>query len=290
MTLHKWFLPHRDTHKKAHLLNWEALLIYVLLFVLLQVSFSIIGNIAPGVLGTSSSIQKQKIIELTNIERAKSGLSPVTENQTLSRAAEAKAANMFEENYWAHFAPSGKSPWDFMTRAGYRFAFAGENLAKNFSNSDDVVVAWMNSPSHRENIVNGKYQDIGIAVEDGILSGQQTTLVVQMFGTTNSLALAPTNNQKPEVEIATQQPEITRIPVVASLNTSSEVKTLVDPFKVSKSVGLSLISLIVILLLVDMIVLRRRGVFRISSHHLAHMAILSVAGAAILTTSPGSIL
>ena len=290
MTLHKWFLPHKDTHKKAHLLNWEALLIYVLLFVLLQVSFSIIGNIAPGVLGTSSSIQKQKIIELTNIERAKLGLSPVTENQTLSRAAEAKAANMFEENYWAHFAPSGKSPWDFMTRAGYRFAFAGENLAKNFSNSDDVVVAWMNSPSHRENIINGKYQDIGIAVEDGILSGQQTTLVVQMFGTTNSLALAPSNNQKPEVEAVAQQPEITRIPVVASLNTTSEVKTLVDPFKVSKSVGLSLISLIVILLLVDMIVLRRRGVLRISSHHLAHMAILSVAGAAILTASPGSIL
>ena len=290
MTLHKWFLPHKDTHKKAHLLNWEALLIYVLLFVLLQVSFSIIGNIAPGVLGTSSSIQKQKIIELTNIERAKLGLSPVTENQTLSRAAEAKAANMFEENYWAHFAPSGKSPWDFMTRAGYRFAFAGENLAKNFSNSDDVVIAWMNSPSHRENIVNGKYQDIGIAVEDGILSGQQTTLVVQMFGTTNSLALAPSNNQKPEGEIVTQQPETTRIPVVASLNTTSEAKTLVDPFKVSKSVGLSIISLIVILLLVDMIVLRRRGVLRISSHHLAHMAILSVAGAAILTTSPGSIL
>jgi len=278
MTLHKWFLPHKDTHKKAHLLSWEALLIYVLLFVLLQVSFSVLGNIAPGILGTSSSIQKQRIIELTNIERAKLGLALVSENQTLDRAAEAKAANMFAENYWAHFAPSGKSPWDFMIRAGYRFVFAGENLAKNFSNSDDVVVAWMNSPSHRENIINGKYRDIGIAVEDGVLSGQSTTLVVQMFGTTDNLALA-----------VAEQPEITRIPAVASLNTTSE-KVLVDPFKVTKSIGLSLISFIVILLLVDMIVLRRRGVLRISSHHLAHMAVLSVAGAAILTASPGNIL
>lgn len=278
MTLHKWFLPHKDTHKKARLLSWEALLVYILLFVLLQVSFSIVGFIKPGILGTSSNIEKQKIIELTNIERAKLNLPSVRENIELDQAAEAKSANMFTENYWAHFAPSGKSPWDFMTGAGYRFTFAGENLAKNFQDSDSVVVAWMNSPSHRENIVNGKYKEIGIAVEDGTLNGQQTTLVVQMFGTTDNLALVP--------EVAS----VASNPAVASLTTKPEVKTLIDPFKVTKSVGFSLISFIVILLLIDMIVLRRRGILRISSHHLAHMAVLGVAAAAILNAGPGSIL
>src|SRR3989338_9588678 len=185
--IHKWFIPHRDTHKKAHLISWEAFIFYILIFIFLQVGFSILGYAKPCLLVISSNITNQKIIELTNAERAKQGLSVVKENEALNKAAYLKGMNMFEENYWAHFAPSGKSPWDFMTRAGYRFVFAGENLAKNFSNSDDVVVAWMNSPSHRENIINGKYRDIGIAVEDGVLSGQSTTLVVQMFGTTDNL-------------------------------------------------------------------------------------------------------
>jgi uncharacterized protein YkwD len=285
MTLHKWFLPHRDTHQKAHLLNWEAILIYILMFVLLQVSFTLISEVKPGVLGTSSSITRQKIIELTNAERAKRGLSPVTENTSLNRAAEAKAANMFSENYWAHFAPSGKSPWDFMKASGYRFTFAGENLAKNFSDSEAIVVAWMNSPTHRENIVNPKYREIGIAVEDGVLNGQRTTLVVQMFGSTAGLASAPSEEAPQPPKVITEN-----APTVAALNTAPTPKVLINPFQVSKYLGLSVISLLVALLFIDFLILRRRGVMQTRSHHLAHMAILSVAAATLLTSSPGSIL
>lgn len=283
MALHSWFLPHMETHKKAHLLNWEALLIYTLLFVLLQVSFSLVGFVKPGILGTTSSIQKQQVIERTNIERAKLGLSPVSENVELSLAAEAKARNMFEENYWAHFAPSGKSPWDFIKTSGYRYTFAGENLAKNFTESNDVVTAWMNSPTHRDNIVNGKYRDIGIAVEDGVLNGQKTTLVVQMFGSTGGLASIP-------VQTPTAKVEIDQTVLVASLQTEPQTTPLFDPFKVSKSVGLSLISFLAILLLVDFIVLRKRGILKIQSHHIAHMAVLSSAALALFNASPGRIL
>src|SRR3989344_374760 len=151
MDLHKWIIPHRDTHKRAHLLSWRAFFVYIIFFALLKISFSGLSIINPDILGTTSNITKDRIIELTNVERGKLGLPPLSGNPALDQAATAKAYNMFEENYWAHFAPSGKSPWDFMLGSGYKFSVAGENLAKSFSNPEEVVSAWMASPTHREN-------------------------------------------------------------------------------------------------------------------------------------------
>lgn len=290
MALHHWFIPHPDTHKKAHLLSLDALGAYIFLFLLLQVGLHVINIVRPGVLGTTSSITKEEVIRLTNIERQKLSLGAVSENTALDSAAEAKAQNMFAENYWAHFSPSGKDPWGFMKTAGYRFSFAGENLAKNFSDNQSVVTAWMNSPSHKENMVNTRYKDIGVAVEDGVLNGQHTTLVVQMFGTTENLAAAP-----PTINIEGQQhtvgeQQVDQSPQSVASASKETPKVLVDPYVVTKSFGMGLISLVLILLLVDFIVLRRRGVFRIASHHLAHMAVLGVAAATLLSSGPGSIL
>lgn len=298
MTWHKWFIPHRDTHQKAHLISWEALIIYSLLFIGLQVTFSLVKTTKPGVLGTSSNIEIQKVIELTNVQRAKNGLPPVSENPALDKAARAKAQNMFSENYWAHFAPSGKSPWDFILGSGYKFTYAGENLAKNFSNSDDVITAWMASPSHKENIVNSNYKDIGIAVEDGVIDGQHTTLVVQMFGSTSVLAAAlPSLKQEakpppsPQIEIPQKEyQQKSRIALVQPVVVKSETQTtLFDPFTVSKTVSLSIIMMVSVLLMLDLYILRRRGVLRITSHHLAHMALISVAAASILSSHSGDI-
>jgi len=106
MTFHHWFMPHRETHQKAKLLSLEALAVYILFFVVIKFGLNILAYTNPGVLGTSSNIVVQQIIQLTNNERAKTGLPPLTENTALGQAAEAKAQNMFAENYWAHFAPS----------------------------------------------------------------------------------------------------------------------------------------------------------------------------------------
>lgn len=270
-------MPHQDTHKKAHLISWEALVSYILLFIILQVGLNILGLAKPGILGTTSQITASQVIELTNKEREKLGLPLLSQNQELAEAAQKKALNMFSENYWAHFAPSGKTPWDFIADSGYRFSFAGENLAKNFQGSDDVVAAWMNSPTHKENLLNPKYKDIGIAVEDGVLNGQRTALVVQMFGTTSGLAL----NQPARLKSS---------PSVNVSGIKSVTLPVVDPFIVSKSAALGILGLVMVLLLVDLAVLKKRGVFRISSHHLAHMAILSVAIAGVFSSGRGSIL
>lgn len=291
MAWRNWFLPHKDTHKKAHLISWEGLLIYILFFIFLQVGFSILSYAKPGVLGISGNIDQKRIIELTNQERKKAGVDPVNENSALGKAATLKARNMFEENYWAHFAPSGKSPWDFILGSGYKFTFAGENLAKNFSTSEDVVKAWMASPTHRDNLLNSKYKDIGIAVEEGILNGQKTILVVQEFGSTSALA------GKPSVDVQGQTIEVSKEEYnskpqfnIAATETTVVQKPLFDPYQVYKTAGFSIVVLITVLLTIDIWVLRKRGVFRLSSHHIAHMALLSLAAGSLAVLNPGAIL
>ncbi len=289
--LRHYFLPHPDTHQKAHLLHWHYLVIYILLFVLLKLSFNLIDFYKPGILGVNSSITVTEIVEGTNKERAKLGLAPLTLNENLSKAAGAKAANMYAENYWAHFSPTGRDPWGFILSAGYKFSYAGENLARNFYQSDEVVKAWMNSPTHRENIVNAKYSDIGIAVVDGVLLGQKTTLVVQEFGRPYD-AVA----ERPTVAISGQKFEVSKSelaqnrPVLSESTPKNVVPAIVDPYSVTRNVGLMMILGLGTLILLDLYVLKRRGVFRLSSHHLAHMSILALAGTTLLTSSGGSIL
>lgn len=284
-------MPHPETHQKSPLLHWHSLLIYVLLFVLLQLIFNLINFYQPGVLGINSKIAVQDIIEHTNSERQKLGLIPLRENQTLNVAAQSKAQNMFEENYWAHFAPSGKDPWGFILKAGYKFSFAGENLAKNFYTSEEVVKAWMNSASHKENIISDKYEEIGIAVVDGVIQGQKTTLVVQMFGTPfKPLAAAPQVNLGGK-KVALKPSEVNKAEPIILAGTKGEIANAkLDPFVTTKVFGLGLFSALSLLLIADFIVLRKRGVFRLSSHHLIHLSFFVILGVAIVSVGVGSIL
>jgi hypothetical protein len=286
------FIPHPKTHQRSPLLHWHFLLIYLLLFILLKVSFDIVGLFQPGILGVNSNITVEQVIGETNKEREKLGLPPLEMNSSLNQAATLKAQNMLEENYWAHYSPSGKDPWGFILSSGYKFAYAGENLARNFYTSEDTVKAWMNSPSHRENIVSGKYKEIGVAVVDGVLLGQKTTLVVQMFGTTTS-DLAEVN---PEVNVGGQKitvpkSEIASTQPVLALNNPPKVeKALVDPFQVTKGVGMGIILGISALLLIDLMVLRRRGILQFSHHHFAHLSLLALTGTTLITSHGGQIL
>lgn len=303
--LRHFFLPHPDSHKKAHLLSWQALVLYIIFFIFLQTSFSILSYVKPGVLGTSSSINQKLLIELTNKERGRLNLPQLSENEKLDQAAHAKAQNMFAEGYWAHFAPSGKDPWGFIIGSGYRFSFAGENLAKNFQASEDVVSAWMASPSHKDNIVNARYKDIGIAVVDGVLNGESTTLVVQMFGTpVESIAVFPVNTPAPakeqpvinlggqEVALAEEQTKSVPVLIAEQPRTAGTTLTnpLIDSFMVTRVLGGMFLMTLAILLMIDLYIIRRRGVLRITSRHLPHIAMLGVSIGALLSMKPGAIL
>lgn len=123
------------------------------------------------------------VLEWTNIQRVNFGLQSLKANETLSLAAFAKLEDMFQRQYFAHVSPTGQSAGDLATLAGYEYITIGENLALgNFENDEKLVEAWMNSPGHRANILNVKYQEIGVAVGKGTYEGNTRWLAVQIFG------------------------------------------------------------------------------------------------------------
>lgn len=252
------FLPHHSNNHKAKLLHHHSLLTLIGLLVMAQSALSLFTTFHPSILGYASVIPPTKIIELTNQQRVAEGLAPLKENKALSEAAAAKAADMINRDYWAHNAPDGTEPWTFILNAGYSYLHAGENLARDFNNPDAIVEAWMKSSSHRANITSQKYQDIGVAVIDGNLNGVETTLVVQLFGTTQSAL-----------------PSVGREEAVTSRKVLSETvlaaPPLFSPFDVSRSISLSFVILIIIALAFDWLIVWRRNIIRISGKNWAHL-------------------
>jgi uncharacterized protein YkwD len=132
----------------------------------------------------NSSLTRAGVISWTNINRQQSGgLPALTENQQLDKAAQLKLQDMFKQQYFEHVNPQGVGPGDLAKQVGYNFISEGENLALgNFTDDQDLLTAWMNSPGHRANILNTKFQEIGVAVGQGTYQGHQTWLAVQEFG------------------------------------------------------------------------------------------------------------
>lgn len=105
---------------------------------------------------------EQKVVELTNAERAKQGLKPLTLDVELSKVARIKSQDMRDKNYFDHNSPTYGSPFDMMKKFGISYKTAGENIAQGQRSPEEVVKAWMNSQGHRENIMNANYTHIGI--------------------------------------------------------------------------------------------------------------------------------
>ncbi len=141
------------------------------------------------------------VIYWTNAQRENNGgLPPLTENAKLDAAASVKLQDMFAKQYFEHVSPSGVGPADLAERAGYQFIWEGENLALgNFQNDKVLVQAWMDSPGHRANILNSRYQEIGVAVGKGIFEGRTTWLAIQEFGLPLSVCPKPDNALKAEI-------------------------------------------------------------------------------------------
>ncbi|EKD56257.1 MAG: hypothetical protein ACD_58C00245G0003 [uncultured bacterium] len=130
----------------------------------------------------ATPINAEKLVDLTNQSRSQNGLKTLKINYELELAAQNKAQNMLEYDYFEHYSPYGLSPWDFIKESGYNYIVAGENLAMDFKTSEGIHSAWMNSPLHKKNILKPEFEDIGIATVKGEFNNYQTTMVVQMFG------------------------------------------------------------------------------------------------------------
>ncbi len=142
-----------------------------------------IGNVNQNVLGYATGISVSGLLEGTNAQRAANALGSLALNATLNQAAQAKAADMAANDYWAHNSPSGATPWSFITAAGYSYLTAGENLAYGFNTSADTITGWMNSAGHRANILNTTYTEVGFGIIDipDYQGDGPETLVVAMY-------------------------------------------------------------------------------------------------------------
>lgn len=260
------FAPHPHNNHKAKILWPRSIVILIGLFIMGRSIIDITIGLRPGVLGFASQISPDKVIELTNAERLNAGVSIVKINPELNQAALAKAADMFEDNYWAHISPTGTEPWYFITQSGYKYQHAGENLARDFSNPTDIVKAWMASPTHRQNLLDDRYKDIGIAVMDGTINGVETTLVVQMFGSTTSTVarIASTNVTQ---KVYAQEKTIVPSPTLS-------------PMDLSRAWSLAFVVLVLFALSLDWLFVFRYNIIRISGDTWAHLTYF--AGLAII--------
>jgi hypothetical protein len=295
------FVPHPFYQSRARLLSMKALHAYCLIFLTILVGFKLFVRFYPGVLGYASNINVEELMKLSNQKRSETGLSQLRLNPALTAAAQEKAKDMFKNDYWAHVSPEGKEPWDFILAQNYDYTYAGENLAKNFSNSEDVVDAWYNSPSHKENLLNKNYDEVGLAVVDGVLNGYETTLVVQMFGRPRDINhLATVDDEAKIISNASQQtaqaalgsvsesePQAVNLP---ALQKESKLPAL-DVSLAVKTISVMFLLFLISLLLLDIWYSRRHSIAKVSGHTFAHLMFLIVSLVGVLfAILPGKIL
>ena len=144
----------------------------------------------------ASDIDSQKIIKLTNQKRQENNLNPLITNRYLTQAAHKKAEFLLKNQLFRHNVGDKKfSKW--IRETGYKYSYAGENLAIDFTTDQDVIQAWMNSPTHKKNLLYPDYKEIGVAVVSGRYQGHDSTLVVQIFSTPASAHIEATSPGSP---------------------------------------------------------------------------------------------
>jgi uncharacterized protein YkwD len=305
------FWPRESNNQKAKLLHNSSLAMIAVCLIVFQGILAYLPKLAPDVLGYASNISPEEVIRLTNEKRVQNGLSPLAQNTTLSQAAQAKGNDMIADDYWAHFAPDGTSPWSFFANFGYSYKYAGENLARDFRDPSSAVEAWMNSPTHRENLLSSKYKEIGIAVVEGDLAGVDTTIIVQFFGTQASdtipvqpiaqitpiATVAPENTPTPAVEIAetpipTVVVTITPTPTIVQVSPSPQVqaRVLVSPFNATKTLSIAVVAILLGVLVIDGVVTSRKRIARIGGRTFAHISFLGMILAIIIILKAGRVI
>lgn len=303
--LKRHFIPHESNNYRALLIHPYALAFYVFGLIALQFSISTVSRVQPQILGVSSQISGSDIINLTNQRRVEAGLEPLLVNDQLAQAAQAKGGDMVSKDYWAHVSPDGKTPWFFITSSGYKYSTAGENLARDFSDAQSVVSAWMASKSHRENLLDPNFTEIGVSVLDSNIGGINGVLVVQEFGRPQKVVQVATNEgpkQSTPAQSSQVLPSTSDIPqraVEAPVATQQEVPVVaqpvvanykISPFTISRYVSAVVVGLVALLFVIDLLLVRAKGIVRYSHINWTHLAALGFVMFVIWYVSSGAII
>lgn len=175
----------------------------MLLVVLCGFLINLTWSAGQGVLGYATHVSTSSLLQETNAQRSQNSRAALSLNAQLSKAAQAKANDMVAHNYWSHASPDGSQPWTFIANAGYNYTAAGENLAYGFDSSSATVTGWMNSASHRTNLLNSEYSEVGFGIANATNfqeNGEQT-IIVAMYAHPQQVAAAqsaPTTTPSPK--------------------------------------------------------------------------------------------
>ncbi len=245
----KHFIPHKGNSHRPQFLHGPnarkivlvVLAIELLVFVLPVLFFTrgqdYLALVLPSVLNN-----------LANEKRIALNIGTLAPSVTLETAAILKAQDMASKGYFAHTSPEGLTPWYWVKLAGYQYSMAGENLAVNFTDSRDVTEAWMNSPTHRDNILKLGFTEVGTAAATGLYNGREAVYVVQYYGRPSRVSASVA---------------ATPIPTSPTIQTSVETTVLgafASPKSTTNAALFVVFSLIVFALLINLLT-------RVSSKH-----------------------
>ncbi len=300
------FYPRHTNNQKARLLHPQILILFIIKLILFQVGLHFVPGSGLEILGYAANISPDEVVRLTNEKRVIAGLAPLQADDTLAQAAQAKGADMINRDYWAHVAPDGTQPWQFFLNAGYKYRYAGENLARDFTNPGSAVEAWMASPTHKENLLSANDREIGIAVVEGDLDGVETTIVVQFFGTKygDIIPAVPVAEAKPaatEVSETTASP--TAAPIAAAYPSPKNTaptpaaeagpvgrKVLISPFNTTKGLSLVVVGLLMNVMVFDGLMVKRKKITRIGGRTFAHLSFLGMTLAIVIILKAGQVI
>lgn len=168
--------------QKAHSTYFTLKILGLVLFSIVAIRL-VIFHTRPDV-GNASDLTVQNIIDAINKERSLRNLSTLNSDSRLSAAAQSKSEDMIARKYFAHVDPDGNYIWPKIVAAGYTpYLQLGENLAIEFYNTESLVSAWMNSPTHRANVLNEQFNDQGMGLFFGNVSnGEYHSSITNTFG------------------------------------------------------------------------------------------------------------
>jgi hypothetical protein len=235
----KWFIPHEGNDYKPHMLRPRTIFVVCVLAIAAELAF-LSGFSMPAYRSPFlGDVLGSALTDGTNAARVANNLPPLQVNPVLTRAAQEKVDDMVANNYFAHTSPQGVTPWYWFENVGYDFTYAGENLAVDFSDSQDVTDAWLNSPEHRTNIMNVNFTQFGIAIATGTFEGHAAVYVAEEFGAPAPLMTA--ENAVPGVPMAAAatmpkavKPAVKLIPTIiatSNLSVASSEQTFISVVK-----------------------------------------------------------
>jgi len=127
------------------------------------------------------SIDSNLIIEKINRERERYNKPHLITSGVLTDIAWRKSLAMSKNGFLQHSPETSGSLWPFFREAGYVYKYAGENLAVNIKSEEEIVYSWMNSTSHRQNILSDNFSEIGVAITYGNYMGESSPFITAYF-------------------------------------------------------------------------------------------------------------